>query len=271
MGTAVEQLLLTGDMEIVGRITDASNGALFVTVTAGGEQVAAVYKPVIGERPLWDFPRHTLSRREVAAYRLSAWTGLDVVPETVWRGGAAGSGSVQRWVGPLPEDSGFLEREPGEGVVDLVPAAQVPDGWMKVFDGEDATGLDVSLCHADDPRLQRLALFDVLANNADRKGGHILTETDGRLLGIDHGLTFHDEPKLRTVLWGWAGEPVPADLLEPVRRLAEDFDELIDLLDDLLLDDELLALQRRAAHLLTVKRFPLPAPTGWPPIPWPPF
>lgn len=271
MDTAVESHLLTGEMEVLGRVADASNGTLYVKIHDGSSATPAVYKPVLGERPLWDFPTHTLSQREVAAYRLAVLLELDVVPETVWRAGPAGMGSVQRWVGPEPTDAGMVAREPGAGVVDLVLAHEVPPGWLGVFEGEDHRGLDVTLCHADDPRLARLAVFDVLANNADRKGGHVLAETDGRLLGIDHGLTFNEEPKLRTVLWGWAGEPVPATLQEPVQRLVDRFDEAIGFLGELISDAELLALEQRARDLLVDQRFPQPPRGGWPAIPWPPF
>ena len=271
MDIAVEAHLHAGEMEVLGRVADASNGTLYVKVHDADRVVPAVYKPVAEERPLWDFPLSTLSRREVATYRLASFLGLDVVPETVWRDGPAGMGSVQRWVGEEPSDAGMVSRDPGAGVIDLVLTRAVPTGWLKVFDGEDHRGRDVTLCHADDPRLAALAVLDVIANNADRKGGHVLAEMDGRLLGIDHGLTFNEEPKLRTVLWGWAGNPVPPALLEPAQRLVDDFETVIDELDELLCDDELIALERRACDLLVDQRFPQPGRGRSPAIPWPPF
>lgn len=271
MDTAVEKHLLSGEMEVLGRVADASNGTLYVKIHDADRVIPAVYKPVAGERPLWDFPLSTLSRREVATYRLAGVLGLDVVPETVWRDGPAGMGSVQRWVGEEPSEAGMVARDPGAGVIDLVMARAVPCGWLTVFDGEDYRGRDVTLCHADDPRLAALAVLDVIANNADRKGGHVLADLDGRLLGIDHGLTFNEDPKLRTVLWGWAGGPVPPGLLEAAQRLVDGFDAVIDALSDMISDDELLALEQRTRDLLVDQRFPRPSRGRWPAIPWPPF
>lgn len=266
--------LTSGDVEVVGRLVDASNATLYVTVTTGARTVGAVYKPISGERPLWDFPDDTLGFREVASYRLAAWSGLDVVPATVLRDGPFGPGSVQLWVGELPGATGAVS-EPGAGVVDVVPAGHVPAGWLTVLEATGPRGEDVVLCHADDDRLARMAVFDALANNADRKGGHILAdcpERGGRVHGVDHGLTFHTDPKLRTVLWGWAGRRLPDDLLVAVERVAAAVDDggLADLLEGLLDDDELRALGRRAQRLASSRRFPRPR-GGGPAIPWPAF
>ena len=169
----------------------ASN-ATFLGDIAG---VQVVYKPVSGERPLWDFPHGTLADRERAAYLLSQATGWDVVPETWLRDGPHGVGMVQRWQEPDPE----------QVAVTLVAEGQVPQGWRHVFDGLDGQDQPISLIHEDGEALRRMAVFDVLANNADRKGGHVLEMSDGHRYGVDHGVAFHAEHKLRTVLWGWSG------------------------------------------------------------------
>jgi uncharacterized repeat protein (TIGR03843 family) len=140
-----------------------------------------------------------------------------------------------------------------------------------VLEAYDAEGEEVSLIHLDDDRLRRLALFDIVVNNADRKGGHVLLASDGRVLGVDHGLCFHADDKLRTVLWGWAGEPIPDEHLDVVRRLGCDLDaELGRTLSELLSPEEMSALRARMARILSVKRFPEPG-EGWPAIPWPVF
>lgn len=271
MGRAeILETLSTGEMAVLGRIADASNGTLFVMIDGDGSSIPAVYKPVAGERPLYDFPHSTLSRREVAAYRLSEFMRLGVVPETVFRLGPAGMGSVQRWVGPTPSVQGMVARDLGAGVVDLVGPGEVPEDWMVVLEGEDPYGRDIVLVHADDPGLAAIAVFDVLANNADRKGGHVLRDTDGRLLGIDHGLTFHDEPKLRTVLWGWADTSIPAPLLEAVVRVVEEVSDLHTVLRDLITPEEIDSVVRRAEVLAARGRFPMPRGLG-PMIPWPAF
>ncbi len=227
-----------------------------------------VYKPKPGERPLRDFPDGTLHLREVAAYRLSELGGWGVVPTTVLREGPFGPGSVQRWVGPSPGEPVVL----GAGVVDVVQVGEEPEGWLEILQAVGSDGEDVTLCHADDERLVGMAVFDVLANNADRKGGHVLDAGSGRLAGVDHGLTFHALPKLRTVLWGWAGQPVPETQLAAVQQVLDALRDGLghDLLAPLLRPDELTALERRAAELLETGRFP--HPHGWgPDIPWPAF
>jgi uncharacterized repeat protein (TIGR03843 family) len=268
-------LLAEGELEVQGRLTEASNATLYSTVSLDGVEAGCVYKPVAGERPLWDFPSRTLARREVAAYQLSAASGLGVVPPTVLRTGPFGPGSVQWWVsptGPGPQE----EPESGElgaGVVDVVAPGRLPDGWMAVLEAEGRDGRPVVLAHADDPTLRRMALFDAVTNNTDRKGGHILRDADGAIYGVDHGLTFNVEDKLRTVLWGWAGEPLGAEATEVLERLVTDLagaGALHTALSGLLSDAEVGRTSRRAAQLLRRRRFPEP-PTGWPSIPWPPF
>ncbi len=152
-----------------------------------------------GERPLWDFPDGTLAGREVAAFLISEAAGFDVVPPTVLRDGPFGPGMVQVWVDT--DD----ERE----LVDVCAPAEAPHGWIGVLRARGERGRPAVLVHADTPALRRMAAFDVVVNNADRKGGHVLAGTDGHVYGVDHGLTLHVEDKLRTVLWGWVGQPLP--------------------------------------------------------------
>ncbi|SDQ93584.1 conserved hypothetical protein [Tsukamurella pulmonis] len=254
--------LETADLTILGRITSASNATLLCELGETGER--AVYKPVRGEVPLWDFPDGTLAGREVASYRVSEALGWGLIPETVLRDGPLGPGMVQRWV---------VEPDGDEvpDLVDLFPLDGVPDGYLTVFTGyvEDDDAPDgiaeVALAHADDPRLRRLAVLDVLINNADRKGGHVLTGPDGNVLGVDHGICLHSAPKLRTVLWGWAGRPVGDELLADV----EAFRAAPPDLTGLITEEEQEALIERAAILLELGAMPLPTPSR--PIPWPPF
>jgi uncharacterized repeat protein (TIGR03843 family) len=269
--------LALGELEVRGRISDASNATLYSTVTLDGVTRSCVYKPVAGERPLWDFPRNTLARRETAAYVLAAATGWRVVPPTVLRDGPFGLGSVQWWVdaGAIDAEGGEpVLGEPGAGLVDVVPRNRIPAGWLRVTDAEGGDGRPVALVHADDPDLRRMALFDAVANNTDRKGGHVLRHAGGAVFGVDHGLTFSVEDKLRTVLWGWAGRPIPAEeaaVLERVAdELADDGAPLREALVDLLSADEVDRTAERAALLARRGRFPRP-PAGWPAIPWPAF
>ncbi|MEZ5116672.1 MAG: SCO1664 family protein [Candidatus Nanopelagicales bacterium] len=258
----LDPVLRRGDLEVEGRLVDASNATLKCVASLDGVEVSCVYKPRRGERPLWDFPTGTLGEREVAAYEVSAASGWDLVPVTVWREeGRFGPGMCQAWV----------DVDERSALVDVVPRAAVPPGWRDVVDAEGPGGAPVSLVHADNGDLRRLAVLDAVINNADRKGGHVLVGTDGRTYGIDHGVTFHDEPKLRTVLWGWAGEPL-GDELEG------DLERLLDLLDGSL-GTELAGLLSRAEVRATVDRahrlharavFPYPG-EGWPSLPWPAF
>jgi uncharacterized repeat protein (TIGR03843 family) len=283
-------------LEIHGRLTDASNATLYSTVTLDGVSTGCVYKPVAGEKPLWDFPARTLARRETAAYELSAGLGLNVVPPTVLRDGPFGLGSVQWWVtgesadpsadpdtspaadgplglGGLPASAEPAMGELGAGVVDVVAPHLVPKGWLHVLEAEGRDGSPVILAHADHPTLRRMALFDAVTNNTDRKGGHILRHVSGAIFGVDHGLTFNVEDKLRTVLWGWAGDRLgdqASAVLEAVVTDLTGDSTLRCTLDDLLSSHEVARTARRAAQLLRRGRFPQP-PGGWPAIPWPPF
>lgn len=252
------QDLVTADLTLTGRITTASNATFLGSIG----DVTVVYKPKAGESPLWDFPRGTLAHREVAAYLVSQAFGWDVVPRTWLRDGPMGEGMVQLW----------QERDPAQSAVDLIAADEVPEsGWKQVLEGEDGSGRMVALVHEDSPALRRMAVFDVVVNNADRKGDHILAMTDGHRHGVDHGLTFHRDHKLRTVLWGWMGETLTADELNGIDRVSEALDgELGQTLADLLSADEVASLAARCAGLRLDGRFP--APSGeTSPVPWPLF
>jgi uncharacterized repeat protein (TIGR03843 family) len=265
---ALETLLRTGEVTVLGRLVSASNATLLVEVALPGPErpvsTRAVYKPVRGERPLWDFPHGSLADREVATYLLSEQLGWGTVPLTVLREDAPfGRGSLQLWV----------DEQQGDGLVDVVAPGEVPDGWWTVLEAEGAAGEPVLLCHADVAPLRRMAVLDVVANNADRKGGHVLHARDGSVRGVDHGLTFHTEDKLRTVLWGWAGEPLAdedrADVERLVRALAVDGPLALALAEHLL-PEEVEAAHERACGLLAAGE--MPGPGGrWPAIPWPAF
>jgi uncharacterized repeat protein (TIGR03843 family) len=247
-----------GDLVVHGRVLPASN----ITFLGEVDGVRVVYKPVAGEKPLWDFPDGTLAAREVASYALSQALGWDVVPLTELREGPHGPGMVQLW-----QDVDAEQRP-----VDIVVAGETPEGMRHVFDGFDAEDRVVSLVHEDTAALRRMAVFDVLVNNADRKGGHVLAMPDGHRHGVDHGLTFHTDDKLRTVLWGWLGEPLDDEELAGVRRvLAALSGDLGDELGALLDPDEVEATVRRAQRLLARGEFPAPRASSYPVIPWPPF
>jgi uncharacterized repeat protein (TIGR03843 family) len=243
-GDAV-RLLATGRLTVEALIADASNITLYCRVTPRRRRgnareiprvdgAACVYKPIRGERPLWDFPDGTLAHREVAAYLVSEATGWRVVPPTVLRGGPLGRGTVQLWIEV-------------DGSVDLL-----------------------DLFQSDHPALRRMALFDHVVNNGDRKIGHLLPVPGGHVYGIDHGVCFAEEPKLRTVLWGWRGQaltPAETGVLHRLRAaLGED---LGGALRAHLSDDEIAATVRRIDLLLAGGIFPQPDPDRRV-IPWPP-
>jgi uncharacterized repeat protein (TIGR03843 family) len=225
-------LLAEGEIEVLGRIPWASNATLLAEISSEGLTGLAVYKPERGERPLWDFPDGTLHRREVAAYQVSECLGWGLVPLTITRDGPFGTGSLQLWVDADP----------------------------------DVTAFD--LLAEDDPALSRIAAFDVVVNNADRKAGHCLRGGDGRVWAIDHGVCFHAEPKLRTVLWDLADLRLDADVLDDLRRFAGAVEgELAGTLTTLLDRDERAALADRARSLARAGRLPRPGSgRSWP---WP--
>ncbi|MBU7599852.1 SCO1664 family protein [Streptomyces sp. P38-E01] len=306
-GLTVRTLLAEGVLTVHGRIPNASNAVLYASVAQGGEQLDCVYKPVLGERPLWDFPEGDLAGREVAAYEVCRAMGWDLIPPTVLREGPHGRGMCQQWIGTRPGRAGPDERpgpgeraeseEPAEAggpagpdgadasdgfgglseLLALVDAQEPGPGWKAIGfaavpdeSGAERTAL---LVHADDERLRRTAVLDAVINNADRKGGHLLPQPDGRLRVIDHGVTFHTDDKLRTLLWGWAGEPLPEEATAALRALsralAEHGGPLAGQLDGLLSEAEVQALRKRVASLLSSGRHPLPS-GDWPAIPWPP-
>lgn len=258
-----------GELRLLGRIMHASNATFLATcadtVDDGGavpaEPRQLVYKPIAGERALWDFPSGNLAFRERAAYVVSEALGWNIVPTTVLADGPHGLGMVQDW------------QEPDEDLrpVDVVGEDEVPDGFRVVLSALDEAGEPVSVIHEDTPALRRIALFDVVINNGDRKGGHVLPQRDGHRYGIDHGVSFHVENKLRTVLWGWMDEPLLTEERAALTDLRDRIGgELGVVLAPLLDEDEIDAIDRRCAVLLRSGK--LPQPEGsWPPIPWPPF
>ncbi|MER6849023.1 MULTISPECIES: SCO1664 family protein [Streptomyces] len=259
---AAAELLARGELTVRGRIREASNAALYCTVAHEGREAACIYKPVAGERPLWDFPDGTLAQREVAAYEVSEATGWGLVPPTVLRDGPYGEGMVQLWIDTAPESE----------LLALVDAEEPGPGWKAVAFAEVDEGRTALLVHADDERLRRLAVLDAVVNNADRKGGHLLPAAGERLYGIDHGVTFHAENKLRTLLWGWAGDPLTAEALaalDALREALEDGAPLAARLGELITPAELDATRARVGALLESGKHPEPS-GEWPAIPWPP-
>lgn len=233
--------LRDGEVEVLGRLIASTNHALYCRLTRPCPDpeppvvVEAVYKPVRGERPLDDFPDGTLARREVAAFLVSEATGWAIVPPTILRDGPFGEGMVQLWI-EVDEEADVVAMVVGE-----------------------------------DPRLRRIALFDAVVNNTDRKGGHLLPIPGGHVFGVDHGVCFSPVPKLRTVLWGWRGQPIEPeerDVLDALRAALDG--ELRPALLELLAPVEVAATVRRLDRLLESGRFPRPSPS-WPAVPWPPF
>ena len=227
-------LVRDGVLELVGRLWASTNNAMLCVVRGGGLEAACIYKPVMGERPLGDFPDYTLARREVAAFVTARAMGWNLVPPTVLREGPFGEGMVQLWI------------------------------------AADRSVDPIALVVEEDPRLRRMAVFDAAVNNTDRKAGHLIPVPGGHVYGVDHGVTFSPVPKLRTVLWAWRGQPFLDGESAALRglRLALDRalgDELRGLLDPI----EVRATARRIDALLAAGVFPQPDP-GWPALPWPP-
>ncbi|GGR86386.1 phosphatidylinositol kinase [Streptomyces parvulus] len=259
---AAADLLALGELTVRGRIREASNAALYCTVTHEGREAGCIYKPVAGERPLWDFPDGTLAQREVAAYEVSEATGWGLVPPTVLRDGPYGEGMVQLWIEAVPETE----------LLALVDTEEPGPGWKGIALAEVGEGRTALLVHADDERLRRLAVLDAVINNADRKGGHLLPAEGDRLYGIDHGVTFNAENKLRTLLWGWAGDPLTEEALaalDALRQALGDGAALATRLAGLITPAELDATRARVDALLASGKHPEPG-GEWPAIPWPP-
>lgn len=255
-------LLTRGELKLEGRLVDASNTTLRAFATLDGVTARCVYKPVRGERPLWDFPDGTLAGREVSAFLVSQATGWGLVPPTVLReDGPLGPGACQLWIDEVDV----------EPLVGFVPASDVPASWLPVAAARDDDGDAYALVHADDPRLARLAVLDAVLNNADRKGAHVLMGAGGRLYGVDHGICFHVEDKLRTILWGWTGEPLPEEVGPVLDGLVAAFKgPLGEALTDHLTRSEVRQAAARVQRLRRARRFPEP-PIGRPAIPWPPI
>jgi hypothetical protein len=229
------RLLRDGTLDVEGRLYDASNATLFCTVTLDGLTAACVHKPVVGERPLWDFPDGTLAAREVSAYVVSEALGWDVVPPTVMRDGPFGIGMCQLWI-----------------------------------DIDETVDIGV-LARSDHPQLRRMAVYDAVVNNADRKGGHLLPTVDGHIYGVDHGVCFSVDDKLRTVLWRWRGKQLTDEAIDGLSGLRAQLEgDLGAALRGLLDPDEVAATVIRVDRLLSTRRHPLPS-DEWPPVPWPPF
>jgi hypothetical protein len=226
-------------LTVTGRLIDASNATLYAMCTVkdsdGEREFACIYKPIAGERPLWDFPDGTLANREYLTFLLSHWLDLHLVPPTILRDGPYGTGMVQMWI-------------------DIDPEIELMDFYSK-----------------DDPGLRSLALFDIIINNTDRKIGHLIPSTEGHLYGCDHGVTFHEEDKLRTVLWQWAGEKFTDAETDLLHRAREIF--LLskrEIIESLIEAEEIKATIARIDRAMVAGSFPQPNP-DWPAVPWPPF
>ncbi|MFC4244855.1 SCO1664 family protein [Gryllotalpicola reticulitermitis] len=247
---------LHGELELISRVPSASNAVFYATIG----DTPVVYKPSAGEQWLWDFPDGDLARREVAAYLVSEAFGWGIVPPTWIGDGPFGEGMVQLW------------REPVRAfpAVDLVATnATAADGFRRVFEVIGDPDFPVAIVHEDSAALRRIAVFDAVINNADRKGGHILEMPDGHRHGIDHGLTFHVDDKLRTVLWGWAGEQLTDAELDGVAQVRAALTGPLGAhLVELLSPDELELFDLRCELLLAEARFPTPV-RRFHTVPWP--
>ena len=226
-------ILTLGEMSVTGRLVDASNATLYAKVVHESSEITAIYKPVAGERPLWDFPDGTLADREFAAFRVSEFLGLDLVPLTILRDGPYGIGMVQEWI-------------------DIDESIDLANYFSQ-----------------DLPQLRAMAFFDAIINNTDRKIGHLLPDENGNLYGCDHGVTFHEQDKLRTVLWQWAGDDLTVEELKALELIKATLGKELDLSANLT-QPEIEALLSRVERLFESGTMPLPNPE-WPAIPWPAF
>ena len=227
----VTDSILNGNLLVVGRLVDASNATLLANVEGSDPSIEVIYKPVAGERPLWDFPDGNLANREYSAYLLSNLAEFNIVPFTVLREGPFGFGMVQEWI--------------------------------KVDQNIDVVEFGQSFDH----QLRKLALFDAIINNTDRKFGHLLVDENGVLKGCDHGVAFHSEDKLRTVLWQFSDMPFSPEefaLLKNVKSI-----DLNKVFSRYLTEEEIDAISRRTDNLISSAKFPEPSET-WPAVPWPP-
>lgn len=223
-----------GELSVTGRLVDASNATLYGTIVDGEDEVRVIYKPIAGERPLWDFPDGNLAQREYAAFLVSELGGWNLVPLTILRDGPFGKGMVQQWI-------------------------------------DIDESIDLALFYREDnSALRAMALFDAVVNNTDRKIGHLLPSSDGKLYGCDHGVTFHEEDKLRTVLWQWASMNLSSQEIEQLQKLRTSLVKEELLLTSLISTSEFQGLLGRVDRLLAEKSFPEPS-DEWPAVPWPPF
>ena len=228
-------ILSQGELQVTGRLVDASNATLYATATHQDQSITCIYKPIAGERPLWDFSDGCLAHREYAAYLVSSYLDFNLVPLTILRDGPYGFGMVQQWI-----------------------------------DIDESTDL-AKFFATDHPQLRSMALFDAIINNTDRKIGHLLPVDGETVFGCDHGVTFHVDDKLRTVLWQWADEPFTSGEIALLKKAQSSLSgELGQLLTPLLTEQEIAQTMRRVADLLSSGTFPLPNP-DWPAVPWPAF
>ncbi len=229
----IQIALRSGEMKVTGRLVDASNATLLASIYHDDIELVCIYKPIAGERPLWDFSDGTLAHREYAAYVLSEKCNFNVVPMTVLREGPFGEGAVQLWI-------------------DVDQSLDMIEYFQR-----------------DIPELRKMALFDAIVNNTDRKIGHILPDITGKVYGCDHGVTFHSEDKLRTVLWRWAGESLTNEELSQL-GVVQDFLSTPGELKELLTEREIEAVSERVSRLKETGAFPVPS-KEWPAVPWPPY
>ena len=223
-----------GTLEVTGRLVDASNATLYANCSLAEKSMPVIYKPVAGERPLWDFPDGNLAQREYAAYLISELGEFHIVPPTVLRDGPFGIGMVQQWI-------------------DLDESIDLAEFYR-----------------TDNSELRKMALFDAVVNNTDRKIGHLLPVSLDKVFGCDHGVTFHEEDKLRTVLWQWANQQFTTNEVERLKELEQAIANSSEDLLTLITENELLALKSRINRLLAEGTFPTPS-EDWPAVPWPPF
>jgi len=224
-----DKIFETGELEIIGRLVDASNASLLCKLP---NELKVIYKPIAGERPLWDFPDGNLASREVAAFYISEVGEFDVVPKTVLREGPFGIGAIQQWI-------------------ETSEAADV-----------------IAMAQSDHPQIRNLALFDIVINNADRKFGHILITPDGQIFGCDHGVSLHEENKLRTVIWQFAEQKLTSEEIAKLKDLISKID--LNHLAKFLSAEEIAAFLQRVQGLIEDGRFSSPNP-NWPAVPWPPY
>ena len=224
-----DKIFETGELEIIGRLVDASNASLLCKLP---NELKVIYKPIAGERPLWDFPDGNLASREVAAFYISEVGEFDVVPKTVLREGPFGIGAIQQWI-------------------ETSEAADV-----------------IAMAQSDHPQIRNLALFDIVINNADRKFGHILITPDGQIFGCDHGVSLHEENKLRTVIWQFAEQKLTLEEIAKLKDLISKID--LNHLAKFLSAEEIAAFLQRVQGLIEDGRFSSPNP-NWPAVPWPPY